>query len=311
MKGIVDYFVSNPEAIATLLVFFAGGLASITALLYALFARHPIIVRYLENRSLVYIDPVLQRSVRASFRQGDTETEIHELRQVDFEIYNSHPKNRVEKRKITIGLPTPDVRILGVTVANSDDRTPLLGGRPVTSTLLQVPLVPNDPLLRIPASLEYPAVVVDIPYLEPVLENDRILIRISYDGPYVQPKIQGAKLESKSGYEIEQRRTVALLASGFAFAGLLLMFLAYQVAGVPFINLSVVRQPYYLVGTALGLVGFLILILILFSEEWALNGRVRSSHHWLGHHLVKMSYRASTTFTLTVSRAVKPKRLVT
>lgn len=271
MKGIVDYFGSNPEAIATLLVFFVGSLASILALLYALLARHPLVVRYLGNRSLVYIDPVLRTRIRASFQQDDAETKIHELRQIDFEILNSHPKNRVEERSITICLPTPDAHILGVTVANSDNRTPLLGGRSVTSTIQQIPFIPDDPLMGRMTTTTYPAVVLQIPYLEAVLQNDRVLVRITYDGSEVRPEVQGAKLESKARYELEQRRTVALIALVFLLPSLPLMILAYRIAGVPFINLIVLRQPPYLLGAVLALLAFLLLLVIASKEEWVLK----------------------------------------
>jgi hypothetical protein len=60
MDKVISYFMESPEAIATLLVVVASSIVTAVWFGVELFTRHPIIVRLLENRSLVYVNHIFR-----------------------------------------------------------------------------------------------------------------------------------------------------------------------------------------------------------------------------------------------------------
>lgn len=222
MSEIINYFASSPEAIATLLVAFISSLVTLASLLYALFANHPILVRYLGSNSLVYVDSGLRNNIKVRFELDDISKEIHELRQMDFEILNSHPKKRAENRTVTIVLPDADIQILGITAANSDNRTPRLGGRSIAASIQDCPAEPYDPLINKEPATTFPAAVIGIPHLERSLDKDRVLVRITYDGPYVLPQVQGAKMVNVKKRALAQFRTFVKLGYSCMTVGIII-----------------------------------------------------------------------------------------
>ena len=245
MKAILEFFASNPEAVATLLVFAIGGLASIVALLYTIFATHPTIVRVLQNRSLVSIDSALSEKVQATFKGGEEVYEIKELRQIDLEILNSHPRQAVENCSITLNLRSADTTVLGVTAANSDARTPTLGGREIRTSIEKVPVKPIDPFLDSKDEVTFPAIVIQIPYLDRALQGDRVFLRITYDGPFLEPEPQGAKSISIRTYQWLQSKTWSYLVLMAITIAAVFSIKAYHSAGLPWFQRQVLSSPFF------------------------------------------------------------------
>jgi hypothetical protein len=244
MQALWDFFASNPEAMATLLVAAIGGLVSIVAWLYSILAAHPLIVRILANRSLVYVDSVLSDRVQATFDMGEGTTfGIEQLRQIDLEIFNSHPRQVVKDCSITLNLRSPDATVLGITAANSDGRTPRLGGREVRVKVEEVSLEPIDPLLGSRSDLVCPAIVIQIPYLGHVFQRDRLFLRITYDGPRITPEVRGAKPMTKWKHHAMQRLTWTVAAAGVLGAYFGFMTKAYRALGRPFWDIDLYRTP--------------------------------------------------------------------
>jgi hypothetical protein len=250
MQDIIKFFASNPEAVATLLVFAVGGLVSTIALLYSIFADYPIIVCEIEDRGLVSVDSALSENVHVKFTQGTREVEVKELRQMDFEIFNSHPQQQSRDCIVTISLCSPNVSILGVTAANSDNRTPDFGGRKITARIEEVPVQPVNPLLGSKGDQTYPAVVVQIPYLERVQRRDHVFLRITYDGPRLEPKVQGAEPTSRRSYRRKQRQTALIVAVIGLVLTSVLLSIAYDSTGIPLVDTKLWSIPYFIAGLA-------------------------------------------------------------
>ena len=268
MKDIAEFFASNPEAMATLIVFAVGGLGSTVALLYSLFVHYPLIVRTLGNRSLVYVDSALREKVQVVFDHGERMFEVRELRQVDFEMFNSHPRSMAKDCTITINLPSPDVTVLGVTAANGDNRTPTLGGRKIMTRVEAVPVQPVDPILGSANEGTYPAVVVQIPYLERVLQNDRVFLRITYDGPELVPEVQGAKTTTSRSYRLMQRNTVSIGTIGAVLSAIFFLFVSYRAEGIPFFYPELLRNPFMWASIVLLGVALMAIYIMDFRYGW-------------------------------------------
>ena len=278
MRGIIEFFASNPEAVATLIVFAIGGLVSTITLLYSVFADYPLIVRRLENRSLVYVDEVLREKVQVVFSRGETMSEVKELRQIDFEIFNSHPRHIAKDCTVTINLCSPNVTVLGVTAANSDNRTPSLGGRRILTRVEAVPAQPVDPILGLTGDRTFPAIVVHIPYLERVLKNDRVFLRITYDGPWLMPEVQGAKSTSSSSYQLMQRRTAIVCLASMLFFSLFPLVASLRMEGIPLLHPRLWRNPYYLIALGLMVTAYLGILIVNLRYRWIRN-RLRPILH--------------------------------
>lgn len=268
MRGIIDFFASNPEAVATLIVFAIGGLVSTITLLYGIFADYPLIARRLENRSLVYVDEVLREKVHVVFNPGETASMIKELRQIEFEIFNSHPRRTVKDRTVTINLCSPNVTVLGVTAANSDNRTPSLGGREIMTRIEAVPAQPVDHVLGLTSDQTFPAIVVHIPYLERVLKNDRVFLRITYDGPWLTPKVQGAESTSSGAYHSRQRLTISATGVIVMIMAMILMIISYRMESIPVIHPALLRNPYHWLSYILLGVALIVILVLQYRYEW-------------------------------------------
>ncbi|GEM_PF-1692695 len=269
MQAVWDFFASNPEAMATLLVFAVGGLVSIFGWLYSMFATHPLIVRFLENRSLVYVDSVLSDRVQATFNIGeDTTFDIEQLRQMDLEIFNSHPRQVAENCSITLNLRSPNVTVLGITAANSDGRTPRLGGREVRARIEEVPLEPIDPFLGSRSDVMFPAIVIQIPYLGRVFQRDRLFLRITYDGPRITPEVQGAKSMTRREYYAMQSLTWSLGAGAALIAFYALLGAGYRAVGKPFWDIEPLRTPAGKASLVCLVVGFTMMLVDMLRENW-------------------------------------------
>lgn len=268
MQGIIESFASNPEAVATLVVFALGGAVSTVVLLYSIFANYPLIARVLENRSLVYVDSALRERVQVAFSHREGTASVEELRQIDLEIFNSDPRRRAEDCTVTVNLCSPSVTVLGVTAANSDGRIPRLGGRRIVTCVETVPIHPTDPLLGAMSEELFPAVVVKIPYLERVLRKDRVLLRITYDGPHLEPEIQGAASTSSRQYRSRQLRIAFTCVVGSLALGLVFMVISYQQASVPLIDPRLSHSPYHVISLLLLGACMLTLIAVTFAGRW-------------------------------------------
>lgn len=269
MQGVWDFFASNPEAMATLLVVAIGGVVSIIVWVYTTFATHPLIVRFLANRSLVHVDSVLSDRVLATFDMGEgIAVDIEQLRQIDLEVFNSHPRQVAEDCSITLNLRSPDVTILGITAANSDGRTPRLGGREVRVRVEEVPLEPIDPLLGSRSDVVFPAIVMQIPYLGRVFQRDRLFVRITYDGPHITPEVQGAKPMTNRKHRAMQRVTWSLVTGGVVIALFALMGEAYRAVGRPFWDIEPYRTPSGRAALVCGVVAYAMLLVGILRENW-------------------------------------------
>lgn len=200
MTGILEYFGESPEAVMALLLTAASGIIGFVTLLYNILKKHDedMVVFHRDTRSLVSIDSALREKVKAVFIDKQETKEIHELRQIELEIANNHLRQKNQNCRLTISLESPRASIIGVTAANSGSRTPHLIGKEVTGEVVEVALQPSDPTFDSRNQDTCPTIVLNIPPLKKRHSDDRIFLRITYDGPKLEPEVQGARLVSSS-----------------------------------------------------------------------------------------------------------------
>jgi hypothetical protein len=259
--------MESPEAIATILVLALSFFLSTLLALFNLFAKFPIIVRLLENRSLIYVDDAHEDKVSVVFKHKLGESHIKQLRQLDFEVYNSHPKRKVEEISITVILPNSNTTILVAAVANGDNRTPELGGRKIVTSIVDVPSKPVDLLDSAHLPETNPAIVVSIPYLESSLSNDRFYLRVTYDGPYLYPVVQGAMLTSVRMYRLQQRLSLLNLGAVLAAVALALTFVG-NLQVDPLFFLTYWNNYYLRLSGILLTILVLVLLVSVSKEDW-------------------------------------------
>lgn len=265
---MIDYISSSPEAIVTLVVSIVGLLISTGVLLYSIFADYPVIIQQLQHRGLVFVGSDLKDKVKVTFEHMNQIREIHDLHQVDFEILNSDPKQKVIDKTITIHWKSDKVEILGVTAANINNQTPELGGRKITTRIEQVPIDPPDILLGTVSQSFYPALVLHIPYLDKVTQNDRVFLQITYDGPYLLPHIQGAKFRLSSRYHDEQRKIIRRFGYALVSYSMTFWFAAMRLEGIPLFQYNLYTNPLYLMGVGYMLASVCLLFMLVIGERW-------------------------------------------
>jgi len=216
------------------------------------------------------VDSALQEKVKVTFEHLGQRHEVHELRQMELEVFNSHPRQQIIDKTITIHLNSEKVTILGVTAANMNNQTPELGGRKIVTRVEQVPTAPPDLLLGTTAQSFYPALVIHVPYLDKITENDRVFLRITYNGPSLLPKVQGAEFKHSRDYYTRQKTILTSSIFVFSLISFYFMLLALRSEGIPlFYGFNVYTNPYYIVGTILIITTMLMFTYIYtVKERW-------------------------------------------
>jgi hypothetical protein len=193
---------------------------------------------------------------------------IKELRQIDFEIFNSHPAKRVEDVSVTIVLPMPDTTVLFAAVANADNRTPDLGERAINTKLVETAASPRDFLATSEIVETHPAIVVKIPYIDSTLSKDRFFIRVTYDGPGMLPVIQGAELRFARLYSTYQRLSFARVLLGVLLISFIFILKGLIQTGRLQQEYLLWTNSYYAIGMFTFVVFGVLVLVMLRYESW-------------------------------------------